>query len=274
MPTYVFCFIQDIITKSTDQAYSQSKFTNEQIETFKESIKSSLSVFEGIGIVNPFTSSSIIPETQSTPSTSSITSHSSSSNATDLANNSDSSTASDSARNNEHNVPTYSQTLNTLLELHSSSNSNQTIITLLSELQSSFISQIKEAVHKQVSEEMVKHLGINKNLTSIEVNQVLNKLGYTYKSILKKQNQILLLKTHIENGTTPAELSHYKFPTPFMAFHHKPIFVKNYNKIIEVAQKSIMELEIQEFELDITSLENDVRVHNKESEIIKFSFFF
>ncbi len=46
-----------------------------------------------------------------------------------------------------------------------------------------------------------------------------------------------------------------------MAFDHKPLFINKYNKIIEAAQKSIIELEINEFKMDIDSLNNDVRVH-------------
>ena len=49
------------------------------------------------------------------------------------------------------------------------------------------IEKIKYAVHDQVSIEMIKHLGINKNLTSSEVNNLCNKLGYS-QNILKKRS--------------------------------------------------------------------------------------
>jgi len=232
IPTATFNFLSDIISKGSSHSFSQSKFSQAQFDQLNSTLKSTTASFTSLNLSNPF-STNIIPETQQQQITENVSSE----------------------------IPSDSQTLDTLIRLHSTPEETNVLSELFSKLESSLINKIELTVHKQVSEEMIKHLGINKNLTANEVDQVCNKLGYTYRSILKKENQILILNSHRDAGTTPEELKHKKFPAPFMAFEHKPLFIDKYNKIIETAQKSIIDLEINEFNVDIAALNNDVRVH-------------
>jgi len=232
--TATFLFLTDIKTKGIDQKYGTSKFNETQFNFLGSLLDSTTSGFNSLSISNPFTNQVI---TDTLPGINEEESH--------------------------HPTPSDSQTLDDLIHLYSTQTKDTSSLftDLFTKLETSLITKIESVVHKQVTDEMVKHLGINKNLTTSEVDQVCNKLGYTFRSILKKEHQILLLTTHNENGTTPEELKHKKFPAPFMAFNHKPLFIDKYNKIIETAQKSNIELEINEFKADISSLNNDVRVH-------------
>ena len=120
--------------------------------------------------------------------------------------------------------------------------------------------QIDSTIDTRITGQLQLHLGVNKKLTSNEINDMKNKLGYVYSNCLKKKNQILILQTHIDSKTTPEKLNHIHFPAPFIMFENDHIFVKNYNDIIEKAQHDIMNLEIKYFKEQIEILENDINV--------------
>ena len=225
MTPHIFSYISQIIKKDTDQAYGQSHFTKDEITYFNNYIINYTNSFEGLGISNPF-----ISQISETP---------------------------------QHTLtPSNTQTINTLSELNNSID-QETFCNFFEKMEQSLINKLQQAVHNQVGEELQKHLGISKNLTSPEVNELRNKLGYTYQSIMKKENQIKILETHIQNITTPEKLKHYNFPKPFNAFETRTLYISKYNKIIEKAQIEIMQLEINEFKEDLIILNNDLDVYLK-----------
>ena len=135
------------------------------------------------------------------------------------------------------------------------------ILDNLSELVTSQNS-VNTDIAKAVRDEVVKYLGIKKQLTSTQVNEHCKKLGFTFQKILKKQNQIKILDTHLRQKTTPKDLSHRMFPTPHHTHSHKDLYVDTHNKIIEEAQIKMLENSKRFFESDIDILENDVVVYS------------
>jgi len=235
----LYAFLTDIVAKESTQSYGQAHFSTDSVNKYSKFLSDMTASYSGLNIANPF----------STQDSTQIITATLSQNITDTsANQPDPKSAND--------IPSDSQTLLNLEYLNQSS----TLEEFFNKLESTLVSKLESAVQNKVSEEITKYLGINKNLTSGEVIDVQNKLGYTYQSILRKENQILLLQSHLKNNTSPDALRHHKFPAPFPAFDHKPLFIDNYNKIIETMQRQIMELEIAEFKLDIDNLNNDVRV--------------
>ena len=222
----LFSFLNNIIKNDTTQAYAQSHFDQSEISYFKDFIKKCSDSYEGLNILNPF--NSVVENTQMPIS--------------DLSD---------------------SQTINTLAELNLSINDSVKLESFFEIMERNLSSKLQKTLHDQVGEELHKHLGINKNMTSQEVNDCKNKLGYTYQSIMRKENQIRIIESHTNNKTTPKALSHQNFPAPFIAFNSRSLFIDKYNKIIETAQMEIMNLEIEEFKEDIKILNNDVDIFIK-----------
>ena len=155
----IFSFLNKIIRDGTDQSYAQSKFTMTEISYFKDFIQRYSDSFEGHGITNPFVSRI---ENTVDPET----------------------------------IPSNSQTVITLSDLNKSSNSTM-FESLFDKMEQSLIGIINKTIHDKVGEELIKHLGVNKNLTSYQINECRNKLGYTYQNIMKKENQIKILESHL-----------------------------------------------------------------------------
>lgn len=222
--TGIYKFINDAITKKPNYGL-KSKFTDDHILYFKNFIDKANSHYNQIEISNPF----VINETQL-------------------------------------QTPTNTQTVETLDELNTSETASNSSLSqaefaiLLKQLEENLVTKLDLTINSRISSEMIKHLGIDRNLTSSEILTHKTKLGYTYQSILKKKNQINILKSHLDNSTTPEVLSHKKFPAPFFAFENNILYVNKHNNIIESAQKSLMQLEIDQFEEDLDILNNDVKV--------------
>ena len=159
-------------------------------------------------------------------------------------------------------TPSDSQTVNNLMFLNSSqeSNANSNITALLKAMEDSLLSRLDSSINTRISSELNKHLGVDKNLTSSQVIDYKNRLGFTYKKIIQKENQVKILETHIEQNSTPIQLCHQNFPHPFHAFETNILYIEKYNKIVEDAQKAFMELEITYFKEDISILKNDIKV--------------
>ncbi len=229
-------FLKDIVD-TIPPKFAQAQFSQSQVSHYSKFLSDMTNSFTGLGIENPFNPQVI----SATPSQDSS--------------NGSNGTSSESA-NYINLTPSDQDTLNYLEYLNQSKHLEELFI----KLESTLASKLESAVQSKVSEELSKYLGVNKNLTSSEVTDLKNKLGYTYQSILRKENQVLLLETHLYNKTTPDALKHQKFPAPFNAFASKPLFIDNYNKIVEEAQRKIIQLEIKEFKEDINNLNNDIKV--------------
>lgn len=135
------------------------------------------------------------------------------------------------------------------------------LLSLFKKFEENIVSKLDTTINNRISSEMIKHLGIDRNLTSSQILEYKNKLGYAYQSILKKKNQMKILNSHLDNNTTPEQLAFNKFPAPFFAFENNVLYVNKHNDIIQSAQKSLIQLEIDQFELDIDILNNDIKVY-------------
>ena len=161
-------------------------------------------------------------------------------------------------------VPSNSQTitsLHNLNQLDDSQKSQLDLLSLFKKFEENIVSKLDTTINNRISSEMIKHLGIDRNLTSSQILEYKNKLGYAYQSILKKKNQMKILNSHLDNNTTPEQLAFNKFPAPFFAFENNVLYVNKHNDIIQSAQKSLIQLEIDQFELDIDILNNDIKVY-------------
>ena len=91
---------------------------------------------------------------------------------------------------------------------------------------------------------------INNHNPSITIkqdkNQLLKELSITIKKILKTENNINILKSHMINNTTPSSINHQRFPKPFL--WHNDVYVVNYNQMLEKFQTEIMKFNTTELE--------------------------
>ena len=86
---------------------------------------------------------------------------------------------------------------------------------------------------------------INKS-NIIDRDQSIAELSILIKKILKMDNNLNIVKSHINNGTTPKSLNHQNFPTPFLG--HNESYVTQYNILIEQFQMDIMLFNMKEIE--------------------------
>ena len=221
----IYLFLSDAIKLKPEYANSCS-FTDDQILFFQNLINKSNEEYNELNISNPF----IVRNTQSFNS-----------------------------------IPSDTQIIQELDSLNSNDDSivsklDATIINRISNMENSLLSKLDDKINSRISSEFNKHLGVDKNLSSDQVTYYKNKLGYTYNSILRKENQIQILKSHLENKTTPEALSHHKFPVPFQAFQSNILYIDKYNKIVEKTQVDFINLEISQFKEDKDLLTNDIKV--------------
>ena len=222
----IIIFIQDAIAKKPKYG-NTSEFSEDHIAFFKNLIEKSNELYNDIQIYNPF----IITDTQS---------------------------------QSGQNTPTDSETLDNMNLINNNSNTSfltqNNMVDFFKKFEDTLISKLDATINNRISSEMIKHLGIDRNLSSQQVSDYKKKLGYTYNSILRKENQIQILKSHKENGTTPKTLWHQNFPAPFQSFNSNILYIEKYNEIIDNTQKAIMDLDILYFQEDIDLLKNDIKV--------------
>ncbi|CAF0968752.1 unnamed protein product [Brachionus calyciflorus] len=126
-------------------------------------------------------------------------------------------------------------------------------------------------------------------LTSERIEQFGSKIKYLFNKKLRYENDVKVLRFHLENNTAPKQLFYQNYPIPFLKHNEK--FVSDYNKIIRNTQVATMNLIIEHIEYDINVLENDLKyykrnlvgcvkdvdvfvqnIHDRESEFLKDEF--
>ena len=89
---------------------------------------------------------------------------------------------------------------------------------------------------------------ISEVLTSSKTDKdhIIRDLSNNIRKIIRTENNINLMHTHLTNNTTPTSLTHFRFPTPFLC--HNEDYVTGYNLLIEDFQKKIIDYNILESE--------------------------
>jgi len=103
--------------------------------------------------------------------------------------------------------------------------------------------EMENTVSTRVANEISRHFGVERDLTSDMIERQQQDMSNTYNKILRKKNDIQIFATHAKRKTTPAELCHKKFPRPFL--QHDVIFVDKYNILIDRFQTEIMNLAME-----------------------------
>ncbi|CAF1113579.1 unnamed protein product, partial [Brachionus calyciflorus] len=112
------------------------------------------------------------------------------------------------------------------------------------------------------SVESSTNLSINKNVANAEFYRVNNQIRNIYKNKIWTNFTVSMFNRHLEKGTTPSALFFDKFPRPFLS--RDKDFVKEYNEIIEKAQKEIMNLCIKYLSNRIDTMDTDLKnIHEK-----------
>jgi hypothetical protein len=125
-------------------------------------------------------------------------------------------------------------------------------------IQNGICSQLDDTINIRIASEFQKHLDINRELSSDQIENYKIKMAETYNKILRKENNILIMKTHLNNQTAPTELSYNRFPNPFL--HHDQLFVQKYNNLIRKFQQDLINLIIERCNEQIEILKNDFKL--------------
>ncbi len=121
--------------------------------------------------------------------------------------------------------------------------------------------KLDSTVSVKIANEISRHFGVEKELTSDMIEKQKLAMSNTYNKILRKKNDINIFKTHLKHKTSPAELCHKRFPRPFLQHDH--FFVEKYNQLLEKFQIEIMELALERLNEQIEILNNDFNLHKK-----------
>ena len=87
------------------------------------------------------------------------------------------------------------------------------------------------------------------------VAEIKAKMSKLMNKVLRKENNIRILKAHISNKTVPSELINKSIPVPNFASDSP--YAKNYNEIIHKTQNEIMSLMIRKLNDQIRALSKD-----------------
>ena len=129
------------------------------------------------------------------------------------------------------------------------------------ELKDELMESCNKTIHNELANEFQKHLGINKNLTSEEINLKKKKLANTINKVLVKNNHIKIYDSYIKSKAAPKCIEHFRFPYPLITDNDD--IMKEYNKLIDGFQHSIMEFWKRILNQQIKELENDIRIHKE-----------
>jgi hypothetical protein len=122
----------------------------------------------------------------------------------------------------------------------------------------SFKEQIDKTIHDKLSSELNIHLGINRNLTSEDIEGYQIKLALTYNQYLRKDNLILNIQTHLSQKTAPFELRYFNFPVPLLP--HDQQFVDIWNNLISKWREEALLAFKKRLEEQKKLLENDFNI--------------
>jgi hypothetical protein len=146
----------------------------------------------------------------------------------------------------------------TKTQINNSQLTNESLTILLASLKNDLVVSLDSTINNRISADLEKHLGVNRELTSDQVEKYQIRMGETYNKILKKENSIKILESHIKNNTTPKDLMHKFYPPPHIK--EDPIFIERYNQLIDQIQKDTMKLIIVRHTEKIKILQNDFKV--------------
>jgi hypothetical protein len=121
--------------------------------------------------------------------------------------------------------------------------------------------KLDSTVSAKIANEISRHFGVEKELTSDMIEKQKLAMSNTYNKILRKKNDVSIFKTHLKHKTSPAELCHKRFPRPFLQHDH--FFVEKYNHLLEKFQTEIMELATERLNEQIEILNNDFNLHKR-----------
>ena len=229
-------FVQQIALNNPKLGHYQL-FDNNQLELFKNFQKDMDDQWRNLNLENPFASSQIV-----------------------LNNNRNSTSSRNENSNNVSNANSSNNT-NFLQDLNNSTqflSSLENLFKRLETLENGFGEKMEQIIHEKLTNEFHKHLGVEKNLSSDQIIQYTNKLEFTHKSMIKNNNHIKILKTHLDNKTTPASLSFQRFPKPYRPYSQN--YVDKSNEILSKCQEDLIKLGIEDLEQENSLLNNDVKV--------------
>ena len=118
-------------------------------------------------------------------------------------------------------------------------------------------STISSSIDNKIKIGIDKYLG-ERDLCSDQIEEYKKRYEFTLEKILKKENDILIMRTHIKNETIPSELGHLRHPKPFLP--HDEIFIDKYNDLISNFQKNVLALSIERLEEQVEILRNDLKI--------------
>ena len=236
--SFTSLFIQQIAV-TNPRLGNFSIFDNSQLELFKKLKKEMDDQWTSLNIENPFASSPIVINNN----------HNLNSNASLSSNVNTGLESSDNSSNNLLQDPNSSSQFFRNLE---------NLFKRLETLENGFGEKIEQLIHDKITTEFSKHLGIDKNLSSDQIVQFTNKLEFTHKSMIRNDNHIKILQTHLDNRTTPASLSFQRFPKPYRPFSQN--FVDKSNEIYSKCQVDLLKLGIEDLQQENSILNNDVKV--------------
>lgn len=118
--------------------------------------------------------------------------------------------------------------------------------------------QVDATIHDKLASELHKHLGINRNLTSEDIEKYQLKLAYTWNQYLRKDNTIKNIQTHLEQNTAPFELRFFNFPVPLLP--HDTQFVDTWNNLIIKWRTEALTAYKKRLEEQKSLLDNDFKI--------------
>jgi hypothetical protein len=118
--------------------------------------------------------------------------------------------------------------------------------------------QVDASIHDKLASELHKHLGINRNLTSEDIEKYQMKLAYTWNQFLRKENTIKNIQTHLDQNTAPFELRFFNFPVPLLP--HDAQFVDTWNNLISKWRAEALTAYKKRLEEQKSLLDNDFKI--------------
>ena len=99
--------------------------------------------------------------------------------------------------------------------------------------------------------------------------ELIRDLTLLIKKVLKTENNINILNSHLKNKTTPKSLNHHRFPKPFLS--HNENYVSSYNDLVEKFQADIIKFNLDELERNKIQLIDKVKIIK--TKIIESNYF-
>ena len=118
------------------------------------------------------------------------------------------------------------------------------------ELKTTFTQELKIQISEDLKHAMQRQFATKRKLSSEQIKEYTNKIEYSFKKLLIKENDMKIIQTHLDKDTAPTCLSHQKHPVPFLS--DDKIYFEKYNKIIFDHQRKVMNLIIERLTEEIS----------------------